>query len=224
MSCYEWERGTIRIPAGQYPAFRKKILKAWNDRQKYLLKVAKLVHERLKKAGYRKRNFDFGSYFQDNFDELVQFTRESNFLSISDEDDRWVISRLIFGNEDKSKPHNPQQKDLKLIPISKQANIHFDEASICFNDEEKLVAWAVDENNHAVERAHNHPMAGVLFSALDEIDWKRQSGGTIVKNDEYHRESYEEDGGGNYATYHFGPLGGGTTGRKSRYNYNPSYW
>ncbi|MAG25949.1 hypothetical protein CMI47_10260 [Candidatus Pacearchaeota archaeon] len=225
MSCYEWERGTIRIPAGQYSAFRKKVLAAWNKRQKYLLKVAKEVHARLKKAGYRKRNFDFGNHFRENFEQLISLTRENSFLHADNEDDRWIISRLLF--DDDKKPHLPKQKDLKLVPISKQTSIHFDDASISFNDENKTVTWSVSENNHAVERAHEHPMAGVLFEALENVEWKRKSGGTIVKNDEYHRESYEEDGGGNYATHRYGPLGGEKTGRKRHappiggYGYQP---
>ena len=35
MSCHEWEKGTITIPSNQWGKFRKTIIQAYNEQQKY---------------------------------------------------------------------------------------------------------------------------------------------------------------------------------------------
>jgi hypothetical protein len=52
------------------------------------------------------------------------------------------------------------------------------EALITLNG--RKVRWDVDENNHAVDRAHSHPMAVAFFAALDGITWTRGTGGDFV--------------------------------------------
>ena len=75
--------------------------------------------------------------------------------------------------------------------------------NIAFTDKDKCIYWNVDENNHARDHAHDHPVAKALFRLLKTVKWTRGTGGTLVGNDEYNRESDCEGGGGNYVTMTF---------------------
>lgn len=77
------------------------------------------------------------------------------------------------------------------------------EATITFKGNE--VTWNVPENNHACDHAHEHHIGRAFFAALNKVTWTRGSGGVIVGNNEYSRDSYDVGGGGNYETARFGP-------------------
>lgn len=81
--------------------------------------------------------------------------------------------------------------------------IHCGEPSISFHG--RQVTWSVPENNHAVEHGRDHPLAQAFFKLLDTVTWTRGSGGDIVGNDEYNRDSRENGGGGNYTTASYFP-------------------
>jgi hypothetical protein len=79
------------------------------------------------------------------------------------------------------------------------------DARIVLDNENQQVTWIVPENNHAREHAHDHLLARALFRALGNVKWTRGSGGVIVGNDEYNRDSREMGGGGNYEVAYYGP-------------------
>ena len=61
MSCYEWESGTIKIPADQWPSFKKSLIETYNKKQISLHKVALDVYEKLMVESKGKRKYDFDS-------------------------------------------------------------------------------------------------------------------------------------------------------------------
>lgn len=81
----------------------------------------------------------------------------------------------------------------------------FSEVRITFDRAKRTVEWSVDENNRARERARRHPLSVAFFAALDRVTWTRGSGGQIVGNDEYNRDSMAAGGGGNYVIDEYGP-------------------
>jgi hypothetical protein len=81
------------------------------------------------------------------------------------------------------------------------------EARLTLEEATRTLRWNVSENNHAVEYAWAHPMGRALARALASVTWTRGSGGTFIGNDEYNRDSECEDGGANYVTRGYGPLG-----------------
>lgn len=104
------------------------------------------------------------------------------------------------------KPRRVQQADVVAL-IGKIAGTKFriqcGESSISFD--KRVVVWSVPENNHAREHGRTHPLARVLFETLGSVRWTRGTGGDIVGNDEYNRDSRDEGGGGNYVLTRFGP-------------------
>ena len=94
----------------------------------------------------------------------------------------------------------PKKKDLPLKATSKDAEMHLSDAYVKFTNATKTLVWDVSENNRAVEHAHDHWFAKLVFEALGKITWTRNSGGKIIGNDEYNRDAGREyeGGGGSY--------------------------
>lgn len=170
MSKYEWESGTIKIPAKEWSSFRKQIISAWNEEQDRLLAEAKAAYKSLKE----------NPSFQPS----------------------WKLRHLIFVD---GKPQLPTAKVVNKLPVSKGAILRIDGASIALNDEQKTVQWDVEENNHACEDARSQPLARLMFKLLNDMEWTRGSGGSIIGNDEYNRDNRSHGGGGNYTTASYGP-------------------
>jgi hypothetical protein len=184
MSCYEWERGTIKIPAKEWSKFRKSIITEHNRLEDERLAEALRAHAKLLAAKKGKRGFDVYGY-------------ANNDMNLS-----YQVLRLLFSyNKDtrKQKFRKPKKKDLDKKPVSKDCllNVGESEASIFFNSPTHTVEWDVGENNHACDNAHEQPLAKLFFRKLNNMNWTRGSGGKIIGNNEYNRDSEYEGGGGN---------------------------
>lgn len=187
MSKYEWEHGTIKIPAKEYPKLRKAVITRHNELQDKLLLVALRNHAKILDAKKGKRNFDVHKF------AISQLCLE------------WDVLRLLFPFDPKNpnarpKLRKPKKKDLDKKSLTKDCTLNVGEASITFDNKNRTVTWDVPENNHARERARKDPLAEFFFGKLGRIDWTRGSGGTIVGNDEYNRDAPYEGGGANYVT------------------------
>jgi hypothetical protein len=206
MSKYEWERGTIVIPASAWPAFRRGLIEKWNADQERLFALAQTMRREVEAAAKGKRGFDRKAWL---VSQIVYPLRDRLRASSNDESARSLdcdeVCRLLGLGSATAKTRAPKRKDLKLMPISRGGTMLLDEGAITLDDAAHSVTWAVAENNHACDTARSLPMARALFAALDRVEWKRGSGGKIVGNDEYNRDSYGEGEGSNYVTAEYGP-------------------
>jgi hypothetical protein len=206
MAKNEWESGSIVIPAKEWPGFKRKLRDEHDRLQRLRLELATSLSTELKTLGRGKRNFDF----EEAAEDLFQKRAVARFSPLAEES--FFILKSIFPTQQgaekplRVKPLTPKKKDFPLA-TSKTFAFDCDEASITLDDKERKFRWHVSENNHAVERAHEHPLAVAAFKALDRIQWTRGTGGKITGNDEYNQESRDDGGGANYATYRYGPLG-----------------
>ena len=192
MSRYEWERGTIKLPSKEYAKFRSDVIKKWNELEERRFQQACEIFDQVTKETKGKRNVDKPKLMRDR--AALKYGNSMN------QDELHRLKQLLTKQHDKPKLLRPKKKDLDLKPISRQCSIPSDDGSITFHDKEKSVTWDVSENNHACETARATPIARYFFQRLSQITWTRGSGGTIVGNDEYNRESEYEGGGGNYTT------------------------
>tara|TARA_B100000029_G_scaffold456360_1_gene484315 strand:+ start:38 stop:673 length:636 start_codon:yes stop_codon:yes gene_type:complete len=196
MSCYEWERGSVKIPASEWSKFKKSILSTYNTIIKRDFAIALNTYNYLKVSAKGRRNF--------NYKQSLMFKLQEANLNY---DSYNRIERAMFPwNKDRKTPLKPKKKDFKLVN-NQTEQLSLDGFSIGLSNKNKTLYWEVLENNHAVDEAHNHPIAMAVFSALNNVTWKRNSGGIIVANDEYNRQDDSPFGGGNYVTHAFGPLG-----------------
>ena len=132
-----------------------------------------------------------------------------------DKDEEMIenISAILFPYDREKRIYKRLAKPTKSHPLvkplsrTKVKSISCEEAEVRFNHKEKTITWEVEENNRAVDRAHQQWLWEAVSTALGRVKWTRGSGGNIVGNDEYNRyeNSDSEGGGGNYVTHRFGP-------------------
>lgn len=201
MSCYEWERGTIKLPAKEWAGFRKGLLEEWNKKQLELLARAQRAHAAIKAELKGKRG--------KNRDEALGRAIQRHVGDVYRESSQTLVSLVLDWDREKRrfalKGTAPKKKDLKLCPVSKDATIYLPDAAVAFANKTRSVTWSVGENNHAREHARDHWFARLLFAKLNRVTWTRGSGGQIVGNDEYNRDRDDVGGGGNYLIEEFGP-------------------
>jgi len=197
MSCYGWESGTIKIPTSEWSKFRTGVIKAFNDRRDRMWDESVRVFENAKLAKKGKRNFDLISWFENEANDNRSFSFDEVMV---------IRSKILPRVDGKYKLLRPKKNMFAHLPTSKNCTINCNDGGIVLNNESRTVVWAVSENNHAVEVARSHPVAQKMFRLLDRVKWTRNSGGTIVGNDEYNRDNNDYcGGGGSYVTMEYGP-------------------
>lgn len=192
MSCYEWEKGEIKLPSACYAKFRRDFLAAYNQFQDEVFELARKALPLLRKGN--DRGYDWGTEYW--------LGQQPGFVGVHS-DKLYRALRLLHPKDGKYLA--PKKQDLHKLPISREATVYVDEASIGFHDAGRCITWYVAENNHACETAHEHPLAQTLFRMLADVTWTRGTGGQIVGNNEYNRESDYAGGGGNFVKATYGP-------------------
>lgn len=215
MSKYGWEKGQIKLSTAEFPQFKTKFLAVCRAQidSDYLELVR--LHTALVKKGKGQRNFDFR---QGLFDLLRQqqvgYSYRAEFVFKFLDEDFLLEDKLLSPREKVVKnkpasivmvPKKPLRKELPTL-TSKSTDVYGTNCTISLDSKTRTVSWSVNENNHAVENARESWLGQVFFKLLDEVKWTRGTGGAIWGNDEYNRDA-DTDGGGNYITTTFGPLG-----------------
>lgn len=215
MSCYEWEKGEIVLPKSEWANFRKTLIKEHNDRLTKTFELALQLHARIAEGSKGTRGENRVKKQQELWNELTRLTQD---------DLKHRVHELIFkaepGKWERTVLTLPKKKDLGLLPLTSDCAINLDDASIYLRNDSQTVKWVVPENNHACEHARSHPVANRMFVLLHQVKWTRGSGGTIVGNNEYNRDSDAEYGGGNYVVERFGP----ESAAEKRLKNMPHYW
>lgn len=206
MSCHEWEEGTVLLSTAAFPKFRKDLIAAFNKRAADDYLEACRLHRNLVAAGAGKRKFDYRAALTN-----IMYGAGRVSFRIDTLPDYKVEDLLLTKPtaDTSSKPRRPLKKD---FPLAKWDTVTFsgDMDSYCLLDPKlRTVLWSVPENNHAVNTARNAWLARTVFGILGVVNWTRGTGGVIWGNDEYNRDA-RADGGGNYVTATFGPLGSKT--------------
>lgn len=186
MSCYEWERGTIKLPTKIAPKFRKELGDYINQRITRTHAVAVSVSEKVKAQFKGKRKVDF----RDELERALFNDCWINEQDFADFFDGRIDDVFFGGDRSRPRPIKPTLKSMgpKCFP-SKEILIRCVDFDLYIKDNE--VRWNVSENNHACRDAHEHPIAKKLFSLLGQVEWKRGSGGVIEGSDEYrYHEGY----------------------------------
>lgn len=205
MSKHGWERGEIKMSVKEFGAVRRDLIYFHNERSARVFSKAQHLYVNLKELGKGKRGYDYHSALEN------MLTNGSMHMSIMDIDGGDEIMDAIFpyvtegpftGRSRKPKaPKRSQFNPLKMnsmsVPVGSEAGISFDKKT-------RVITWSVAENNHSVERAHNHSTGKEFFKRLSRVVWTRGTGGEITGNDEYNRENTHSGGGANYVTNRYG--------------------
>ena len=182
MSCYEWERGEIKLPAKVASSFRKELGGIIDGYHEKAYRAALLAYQQVLAKFKGKRNVEFRGEIEDAFDAacgrlgLPDGTRYEHFYDVDG----------IFFAGDRKRPR-PVKPKLKSFPTkcTPSKGIHFESSDFSLVVKGKQIVWYVSENNHACDHAHEHPVAKALFRMLYRVKWTRGSGGEIIGSDEY---------------------------------------
>lgn len=193
MSCYEWESGTIKLPAKEYGRVLHEVREAHDREMEKRLTAATRLYDGLKALKVTTREQVYRFPRPDAVDRLLE-TEAGRELY------------LLFDNSKpitpKDRIRKPRRKDYAPA-TSKTVAFNADEASAVFIKAARSIEWHVSENNHARERGRSTWLGRVLFTALGRVQWVRGTGGKIIGNDEYNRDARGEGGGGNYVVQAF---------------------
>lgn len=228
MSRNEWEYGSIKVPSKEWAKFRSGLLREWNESQDRLYTDAQAAHKACKASAKGLRGDARKQALEAALEaHCTGYQRDLRGVAHKEIDYSRLhqIERLIFKRETWNGPiklQAPKRKDLDKVPVSKGCRLSLGEASVTFNNKTREVIWDVPENNHACTNAREHFFAKALFKALGRITWTAKSGGQIVGNDEYNRDSDYEGGGSNYvvATYSKAQQEANRAARAARGRYN----
>ena len=211
MSCYEWERGEFKLSVKEYAKFKKSFLNGIKTIYEEAYNDAITLYNRILKEAKGKRNNDWFNLYQRLRNEIgSEYVGGFRCARNKDLDPFDLAMDSMFRKKDEngrrifSKPLKPRKSDFKN---TNKKGFNFEEASISFRDDGRIIYWDVQENNHACDRASEHPLGKLFFKCLGAVNWTRGTGGTIVGNDEYRREDTYAGGGGNYIKTAYGPLG-----------------
>lgn len=211
MSCYEWERGTLKIPSVAWKPLRDGLAKAFNALQAKRYVLAVEVHAALKaeKSTAKRGSFTPGAAIR----KLLETNRAlASKLEKVELDDCYVLERILVAKETGALLL-PKKKDFPLAVATKTLSYTADEGSITLRPESREVNWSVGENNRAIDRARESVMGNAFFTLLGAVKWTRGTGGEIVGNDEYNREDESAGGGANRVNEMFGPKTSATSHR-----------
>jgi hypothetical protein len=195
MSCYERERGTIKLPTAEFAKVRRAVAEGAQFARDEVLAQAIKEFEASPPAARKSRS---------------EYQRHLWAVSPSGQDSSghndWLLKEsLLDGMVGKSGAMSkPRAAMLRGGPITNRTTVfEAPSAYISFDAKNSTVEWQVDEGNHALEAARNGWGGKALFGALGKVTWTRGTGGTISGNDEYSAD----EGRGNYNTGAYGPIG-----------------
>ena len=207
MSCYEWERGTIKLPVKEYNRVKKAFIGELKAVQEKTYQNAVKLYDKILAEMKGKRSVDtYSIYFNVRNQKVANHDRWGPSYDEIDLDEEDIFYNTYLNKESRTKkPLKPKKKDYFSKIDRKKVGFGNGDFDISFNDDSKSVYWNVGENNHAKDHAHGNPVAKALFSLLSGVKWTRGTGGTIVGNDEYNQDSGGdyEGGGGSYVTMTF---------------------
>lgn len=220
MSTYEWEAGTIKIPSAEWAKTKAAIRDAMNRRQTALLAVAEKVYDDLGKAlpNLKKQlkaktlsDWDYEKKLDQIVDRHVDSHINRSRDLVFDPNDRHEILEKVLITRDRKtgksvtpRLRKPLKKDFPQAGNNVNA-FSADDCSLTFDNDARSIRWEVYENNHARDHAYATVLGNAFFSAMKKVTWTRDSGGTIIGNDEYNVDAGREyaGGGGSYVTHTF---------------------
>lgn len=226
MSCYEWERGEIRIPAGEWASVKRAVREAHNELRERTWRLACEVHERTLAAIKSKRGVNVRDAMARTLTEIVcerggggphgvdwEYMGPAG-VDMADVMDTIYPLRFVHPQAPQYGPtERPGKPKKRFLPHARATNraksIHLGEACIVFEDEARILRWEVPENNHACDRARAHPVGRALFERLEQVRWTRNTGGVIWGGNEFTEQGAMEypGGGGSQIRRVFGPRG-----------------
>jgi len=177
MSCYNWEKGYVKLPVKQWKKTRDSIINDYNYQLSQAYKTALSIYEMVKAEKKGKRKFDV-------YDCAFNLTYKA-FNQGRHDGGQWYFSDLVVRSMIKDKKLiKPKKKDFAPVKNTIQA-LYDSDLRILFDNKTKTIEYCVNDNNHAVESAHSSPLGQAFFSAMERVEFTSKTGGFLRYYDEY---------------------------------------
>lgn len=223
MSNYEWEEGSIKLPTSEFARVRQvvadlttknsdaiyaKAQEFWGGltaKQKSDPEAYRAAFNAFREKSTKRVHGGFwgGSHEESTLPEGF----DDHVFGYAAER---AAREKAAGKTVAFKPHRLQKSDL-TFPTKKDLVFQTWNGlgTITFDRDTSSVHWYVGENNHAVDGAHQDPLAEEFFAALSMVKWTRGTGGYFLYGSEYDREAahYSPGAGGSSISRGFGPVG-----------------
>ncbi|PZT90131.1 MAG: hypothetical protein DI630_31405 [Gordonia sp. (in: high G+C Gram-positive bacteria)] len=193
MSCYEWESGTITLPAAEVSKMRAALNTAHLAQTKRVTALLNRVWPEVKKLPADQRNRKVSSW---NF---------PNAHTLADGETWGDLESLFYASKGRKPTAEHWKSSLAAPSTNRTREWRCGEATVSL--EGRNLTWDVPDNNHAVDHARETWLGKALFTQLAKVKWTRGSGGYFVGNNEYNGDCGTPGAGGNYITESFGPTG-----------------
>jgi|ERR1035437_2643054 hypothetical protein len=213
MSKSEWESAEIILPSVEISKLKKILNDSQNATRQAVIDEAKRFWKEVAKQTRSTKLYEqrLNDWREQAFESATPSYSYGGYYStpskpkLNDTDIyqlEYMLSKLS-----KSPRQLTVQEVEKVYPkaINRTVSWQFGEGGIRL--EGRKLFYEVSENNHACDRAREHPLAQKLFAYLSKVNWTRGTGGVVVGNDEYNQDNRSSGGGANYTKDSFGPLG-----------------
>jgi hypothetical protein len=206
---YNWERGTLTLPARAWKRFREALSQADEIRRTHLYAIASDLYALLVKS--------YPGIENDYAQVLV-------VLSKPDTPCKALLERLgefngynevlaaLRDKNDGRRMRRPAPEDFAAAKPQTLATLSVGEClgRVILDHGRRQVSWSVYWGDRAREAARNSYYGRVFFTLLETLQWTPGTGGVLVGNDE-HNQSVDGIGKGrDYVTAAFGPVGLGS--------------
>jgi hypothetical protein len=206
---YDWERGTLTLPARAWKKFREALSHADQARREQLHALALELYALLVKAypgienDYARMLAVFG---EPGTPHAALCARLAELNGCSE------VLAALRDKRDGRRMAQPTQEDFLGVAAQALRTLPVGEClgQIRLDPERRQVCWSVYWSDRAREAARNSYFGRVLFGLLANVQWAPGTGGIFIGNDEHNRGHDGTDKGRDYVTETFGPLGLGT--------------
>lgn len=206
MSRYDWEEGTILLPSAEVAGL-KQALREWANKFHADVRAEAVRLHKAELGGTRSQRV-----YTERLRAAYSQTRGRSAVRTAA---LGVLEQILRDAQaGRGTLHQPTVADVerraqRATNRTTRFTVADTEGYECayITIEGRTLTWQVPESNHAVERAHEAPLARILFTRLARVTWTRGTGGYLVGNDEYNRDNDDFGGGANYLTSTYGPKG-----------------
>jgi hypothetical protein len=210
VSTYNWERGTILLPASEVAGVKETIRAAYNGYASAEITKADRCKADLGRWWDANKTTSLRKFKQnaEAYGDAILRSRSRPDNADCIQDAFWEAIRGAEASGTKITKRSLLKRAGRFAPkLATRSTKHFDVEGCGVRIEGRRITWDVDENNHAVEHCAESALGKAFKRAMRRVNWTHGTGGTIVGNDEYNQDSDFEGGGSNYVTQRFGPRG-----------------
>jgi hypothetical protein len=190
MSENNQESGLVTLPTSEFKRLHSRMLEAYNDLMKELLKNALLAHSEILLEKKGKRGFDTKTAVDATSTQIVRpYKGRSNYEYKAYSFKKMVENSLLNDNKLKK----PNKKDFLLL---KKSDFVFedDDLTIVFNKKDKSVSYQTDEGNRCLDSAEESHMGRLLLRLLDSVKFTNRTGGYFEAVSEYYENDFGQGG------------------------------